>query len=989
MNSVLSPTVSNSDEPDTSNFNSSRQDGVAAAVQDLMTLGFSPLPVAPAQDPHRYPLKKNGAVVYQEDGKTPKPLFNGKNPSYIDENGTPRTVAHTRYRGKLPTTAEIQEWFSHPSTGIGTNGGAWLDFDLKKFNDPDHLEATVAPIIERANWVERTQGGGYRVAVALEQKPEFTNFGVGDVAHAGELLNGGGFVVLAPTKGERGEYHRLKFGPPLKVSTVDELGIRPSKTARATAEPPKLQAVAPPNVVMLPGVVLRLEQFASKKIAAIIGGKFTDDRSEDLVKVARELYGWENIAKGEGISVDSADSIIHAVAELAGVEDKLERILKGVNRDDCEPGLAFAKGLGACKDRLLKATSKGIKTENEGDPFCVEKSVEQHVFERFFESGKGSWAVINQGFYRYTGEGYWQHVDDAKIEKLLSIYLMKCYRLVGKELSPVHNVATDKAVVSAFKFARKALSTEPNREQSSYLRCFANGTLNTKTGELRGHQKEDYLTSRIDSMFISGRPCPEKFQEFVQSSFGLENLPLVRANISMMLDPSAPWGHFLYIVGQSGGGKGTLIRFIQSLFDKDNVRSGNTFADISTPEGRHQYLRSAALYCFPDMGGYVQGVRAFYELVDNGALSGRPLYNSTTYHERFNTRFIVASVEPLSIENAGDGWERRAIVLPVIPGKRKKDPTLEQQLMLCKSDVISWALSMGREERDYLLLNSETASESAAEAKRSVTMTGDSVRQFIDLCLRPAPAGEGATLAQLHDWYRVFSKSFGYSDMGASKLGARIQSIIPASYEPRRKMRSGEPGYGPNKFCPAQYNVVDMPGLFNISDMGALTIEKAKTVDGGLDAFCPVSDDEVSQALTDCQGWGHYCGVVDRYGKEAIEKVWVDLPVEIIERITAFQPGIAPPGQAAEPTTETEPPASIELPEKLAVEAEAITEAVRAGLFNLEFYEGSLSAEEKRLVFSSLNPAIQFEITRLRKGKEKSATEEPAVILGNQDERFI
>jgi hypothetical protein len=614
---------------------------------------------------------------------------------------------------------------------------------------------------------------------------------------------------------------------------------------------------------------------------------------------------------------------------------------------------------GAEKVAEILAKQRRLKSHEE-TLFSVTKTVEQHVFEQFFESGRGGWAVINQGFYRDTGAGYWQHIDDAKMEKALSVYLMKCYRLLGKEKTPSYNVATDKAVVSAFKFARKALSAESDRAENSHLRCFTNGTLNTKTGELREHRKEDYLTSRIDSVFTPGRPCPVTFESFSASSFGAENLPLVRAVIAMMLDPSAPWGYFLYIVGQSGGGKGTLIRFIQSLFDKDNVRSGNTFSDISTPEGRHQYLRSTALYCFPDMGGYVQGVRAFYELVDNGALSGRPLYNSTTYHERFNTRFVVASVEPLAIENAGDGWERRAIVLPVVPGKRKKDATLEQRLSLCKSDVISWALSMDRDERDHLLLNSETASESAAEAKRSVTMTGDSVRQFIDLCLRPAPDGEGATLAQIHDWYRVFSKSFGYSDMGASKLGARIQSIIPGSYEPRRKIKSGEPGYEPNKFRCAQYNVIDMQGLFTVHQIAGLTIEKSLCVEGGLDAFCPVTEAEVAQALIGCQSWAHYCGVVERYGKDAVDKARSSLPAEVIQRIIDFQPDIAPP--APTPQTETTDPEPLKEHEVNGL-ADVLLAAVNTGgLEILEDFE-QLPETHKRQVWGAI-PEGQREAVR-------------------------
>ena len=491
---------------------------------------------------------------------------------------------------------------------------------------------------------------------------------------------------------------------------------------------------------------------------------------------------------------------IYFVYDSEGVPRKDFNIYKAIKaagrafqREGCEVAWvswdsSLGKGIddvcanhGPDKVREILAKPSRLKSYEE-QLYCVNKSPDQHIFEQFFQKGKGDWAVINQGFYRYAGSGYWQHVKDAEMEKTLGHFMMKCYRPGGKDKPPVYNVATDRALKSAFSFCRKALSVGDRGNANNHLRCFKNCTLNMQTRQIQPHCKEDYLTSRIDADYIPGRECPATFNNFVASSFGAENMPLVRAVLSMYLDPTAPWGYFLYIFGASGGGKGTLIRFIEDLYDSQNVNSGISFGDIAKPEGRHQYLKNTALYCLPDMGGYIQGVRAFYELVDNGQLSGRALYSSTTYHDRFNTRFIVASVEPLSIENSGDGWERRAIVLPVQSGTREKDITLEDRLKLCKSDVISWALAMPKDERNYILLNSASVSETAAEAKRKVTMTGDSVRQFIDLCLRPAPAGtHGTSLSDIHTWYREFAKAFGYSDLGQSKLGSRFQTVVPSA----------------------------------------------------------------------------------------------------------------------------------------------------------------------------------------------------------------
>lgn len=210
----------------------------------LLELGLPPLPVAPAQDPHTYPLlNKKGEVVYEKDGVTPKPKFTGKNPSYLDENDIPHTVSHGKYQKRQPTKEELDTWFANPLNGVGSLGSdkwAFVDLDRHKFDAPELTpeqsqelcDETGKRIIEAAYAqtqklppYERTQSGGWRVVVGLSKPPTFTNFCLtpGGV-HVGEVLGKGRFAVLAPTVGPTGQsyeaYHRC---PPDEIPVVDEL----------------------------------------------------------------------------------------------------------------------------------------------------------------------------------------------------------------------------------------------------------------------------------------------------------------------------------------------------------------------------------------------------------------------------------------------------------------------------------------------------------------------------------------------------------------------------------------------------------------------------------------------------------------------------------------------------------------------------------------------------------------------------------------------
>ena len=193
---------------------------IALAKALRNNLKLSPLPIAPAFPAEQYSNSQG------------KPLFTGKNPSYLDSSGTPHIVAHKKYQKRLPTDTEIEQWWANPANGIGYlhTSAAFnlrtLDLDRKNFADDTDCGNAVAQILAAVPTaaVDQTQSGGFHVCLRFEEPPEFTNYGIGDVDHAGELLGPGRFVAIAPTPG----YSRVQNGG-FAPATVEELGIRSTK----------------------------------------------------------------------------------------------------------------------------------------------------------------------------------------------------------------------------------------------------------------------------------------------------------------------------------------------------------------------------------------------------------------------------------------------------------------------------------------------------------------------------------------------------------------------------------------------------------------------------------------------------------------------------------------------------------------------------------------------------------------------------------------
>ncbi|MCC5667986.1 hypothetical protein LC653_29965 [Nostoc sp. CHAB 5784] len=398
------------------------------------------------------------------------------------------------------------------------------------------------------------------------------------------------------------------------------------------------------------------------------------------------------------------------------------------------------------------------------------------------------WMVLNSSFYKWSQENkQWQHQDDNKAYKLLadageSAYKLSYTKTFGWRITKPYETNAHKE--SAFKYCRSRLEPAEALPTNTHLLGFNNCVVDLRTGEQMPHRKDFYLTNIIPHDYEANKPCPEVFLKFLNESFGSELVEVIRAFTSMFLDPTAPYGRFPHLIGLSGGGKGTLGRFWSSLFGESGSSSASQFADISTPEGRHQYLSGKRIFGFPDVGGYAEGVRAFYELVDNGAMSGRALFNPVAYSIQWYIRFWVASVSHLQIENAGDGWMRRAYPIPVKNRDVTPDPTLWLKLQEVKSDIISWALAMPRAERDRILL-SPPSSERAKNLALEASLYGDSTKSFVDLCLRPSSTPTFIPQSRLHSWYVLYCREHGYAPLGMSKFISHLKTVLPQNFKER------------------------------------------------------------------------------------------------------------------------------------------------------------------------------------------------------------
>ena len=342
----------------------------------LVANNFPALPVAPQQEPQKYPKRnKKGEIEYEGDG-TPKPLFTGKNPSYLDKGGIPHLINHHKYQNKLPTKEELDKWFDNPQNGVGTLGGwnnaIWIDLDVKNFESASDCEEAALEIIEKLPhfpYFEKTHSGGYRILIShpdanktTKECPEkITNFAlVPGGKHVGECLSRGRFTVLAPTVGNSGNpYENINRAKPVPVENLADIGIYTTRKDKSKSTKSAEKADKPAKKHRNEQGI-SLELLINPNARAILGGgSISGDRSLDLSNLIKELFGWANWCEENHIqfSGEAYDFAVQAGEAHGADADKIDRIIAGINTNDCIPA-AQEYGDTPCWKKIRKIDKK-------------------------------------------------------------------------------------------------------------------------------------------------------------------------------------------------------------------------------------------------------------------------------------------------------------------------------------------------------------------------------------------------------------------------------------------------------------------------------------------------------------------------------------------------------------------------------------------------------------------------------------------------------
>lgn len=520
-----------------------------------------------------------------------------------------------------------------------------------------------------------------------------------------------------------------------------------------------------------------LEKYARDGLGFIIAFD-ADAATNPFVNSAQRKLGRQLLKFNIPVYVATGNWDMGVEGETKGMDDLIQK--KGIE--------AFRKALSAATD--FKSWEAKTFDSGDGDgtsKYLVRKNTtfEVHCRKTLFSE---DWFVSDGGAFFQNCGTHWQLREDADVAKAIGDFAEECYEQteVGKNFK----FGTSRNLEATLKYCRRTLHKK-DKAANRHLKAFLNGTIDTRTGKLEPHNKEHYLLECSPYNYVENAPLPETLKQFLHTSFGESQIPTIRAFMSALLDPTAPYGRFPHFIGNSGDGKGTVLRLMENLVGSESSSSSQDFSELGKPEGRYQLLLGKSFFYIPDTGGYQSGLKAFYELVDNGPMSGRALYMPKAIQKKWNIRFAVASVEHLPIEHAGDGWDRRCIPIPTIKSTNEVDSNLGQKLSEELGEIAGWALSMDKVERDNILTLPVT-NPVLLSLKQEGAIIGDGIKSFVDRCF--VPGSETHYGNELHSWYQAYSKVHSLSPMSYQKFIQRLQRVLPKQWQPGKVSRvNGKP----------------------------------------------------------------------------------------------------------------------------------------------------------------------------------------------------
>ena len=372
----------------------------------------------------------------------------------------------------------------------------------------------------------------------------------------------------------------------------------------------------------------------------------------------------------------------------------------------------------------------------------------------------------------------------ARTSKTESSALLKVYHWSINS----HNSSRLAAMVEVAKSYPQLLkrSDELDDDSTAFMLNFNNGTLNLKTGELRPHDKSQFITRLVDHDYNEKAKCPT-WDQTLRLAFNddqdLINYFQRAVGYSISGDTSEQC-FFICWGAEGNNGKSTMLEALQRILGVDYAIMSDAKV-VSSKEKDNHVLSSLALLNKVRMVSVnefgenaVLDEELIKQLTGGDTVQAKRLYMSPFTFKPVFKIWVRANSKPI-VHGTGNAFWRRVKLIPFehsIPEKYRRPRHLVDAALYGEAEgILAWAVRGFQEWQAAGGLNDPQKVQMAASVYRNES---DSVNLFFEECV-DMKSGVETPRSILYSTFRDWSQSQGVKFiMTSDKFTRRVAQKI-------------------------------------------------------------------------------------------------------------------------------------------------------------------------------------------------------------------
>lgn len=357
----------------------------------------------------------------------------------------------------------------------------------------------------------------------------------------------------------------------------------------------------------------------------------------------------------------------------------------------------------------------------------------------------------------------------------------------------------------------QTLIPEPSYQvfNSEDLVSFENGTLDLKTMQLHEYREEDYLTSLLPAKIIESNDGG-LVAEYARYLLGDDAQTLIEWFGYMFFLNDDSLQHIVFIQGQGGNGKSTLLKVLLSAFGIERFGGSISFSQLAGKDSSRYMEQLAGMYANilteSDSTISTDGLDILKKIASGDPLTANPK-GRDTYSFKVHAKFLISANFNLPTFPDQKEYSRRLVLLsagakPITDmDDAEREAYMskyhEDQLVAELPKFIYYAITQAKQAIERRKL---TITDAAKQRTADWLTSDDLLSQFMKEYFVDIQGTNGVTVSYVHDLFKAFLMSDGVPANDVMNVRDLRKSLINHGLQLSRK---------PMKAIPVDAELVD------------------------------------------------------------------------------------------------------------------------------------------------------------------------------------